>query len=189
MTITNEEYCSLSPQDRHFYLENKDKMELAVRNGKIYIVVPNNQPYVTWARFQEILKLQDNLSPEEDRALHFFGNFGDWNPFSRPYLEYGFYYDINISARSCALEELGIDTPVKNWFIERLLAHGFTHEQAATVRYTGGFTSFLGGKVSKSDTYSIEIRCRFTDIPPHYIPEKVHKWAKRNPQYKSLIFA
>lgn len=188
MNISNEQFCSLSPQDRYFYLENKGKMEMTVINGKLHFIVKNNQPYVSWLRFRELLKLSDSFNEEESKILRTNTDFNDWNKFSRPYLDYGFYYFITFSAQSYALDKLSIKTPVKEWLVSWLHSHGFSKDETDTVIYTGGFTSYLGATVTKSDTYKIEMRCRFSDIPPHYIPEKVHKWVKRNPQYKSLIF-
>lgn len=187
MTITNEEFCALSPQDRRFYLENKDEMEMAVVKGKLCFVVRHGKP-VSWKRFHELLQLMENLPEEEKALLRFFTNFNDWNPYSRPYAEYGFYYNMHIGASSGATERAGITQPVKEWLTDWLLAHGFTEEQVAMVRYTGG-TKFYGKDgVEETKTYSIEIRCQFTDVPKHYLPEKVHKWLKRNPEWKYRVY-
>ena len=187
--ITNEEFCQLSPQDRCFYLENKDKMEMAVINRKLHFVVRNNQPYVTWERFKELLKLADSFNEEEAKIMHVYTDFNKWNVHSMPYRDYGFYYHIDFSAHSYALDELGIKTPVKEWLVNWLTEHGFLPEETATVKYTGGFSSYISGEVTKSDTYEIEMRVRFTDVPPHYIPEKVHKWLKKNPQWKHKVYS
>lgn len=187
--LTNEEFWSLSLQDRDFYLKHKDDMEMVVINGKLHFKVYNNQPYVTWSRFQELLQLKDNLTEEEDEILHIYTDFNDWNKYGRPYAEYGFYYWLNIDASSYYLDKRGINKPVKEWLVDWLNAHGFTPEETATVRYTGGTSSYTKEEgYSETKSYGIEIRCRFSDIPPAYVPTKVHNWLKRNKAYKSVIF-
>ena len=187
--ITTEQFLSLSAQDKEFYLHHKDDMEMVVINGKLHFKVCNKQHYVTWSRFQELLQLKDNLTEEEDEILHIYTNFNDWNKYGRPYAEYGFYYWLNIDASSYYLDKRGINKPVKEWLVDWLNAHGFTPEETATVRYTGGTRSYTKEEgYSETKSYGIEIRCRFFDIPAQWLPEKVLRWAKHHTEYHHLIF-
>lgn len=187
--ITNEEFWSLSPQHRAFYLEHKDDLEMKVVNGKLHFLVHNNQPYVSWARFQELLLLRDNLTEQERELLHIYTNYGDWNSAGMPYLDYGFYYDINIDTSEYSLKKLGIEQDAKIWLVNWLISKGFTPDQAATVKYTGGISGHNpDGRYYHHKSYGFEVRCRFTDIPQHHLPTKVLKWAKKNPRYSYLIF-
>lgn len=187
--ITTEQFWSLSPQDRDFYLRHKDDMEMCVVNGKLHYKVYNNKPYVTWGRFQEFLQLKDSLTVEEDEILHIYTDFNDWNRFGRPYAEYGFYYNLHITASSYYLDKLGIDKPVKDWLADWLLGHGFSADEVATVCYCGGTSCYTKEEgYSETKSYGIEIRCRFCDIPAHWVPQKVHRWVKRNKGYKDVVF-
>lgn len=187
--LTAEQYCSLSPQDRAFYLEHKDDTEMCVHNGKLHIKV-SSKPRVTWERFQELLHLPDNLTNQEKEALHICTNFGDWNPYGRPYLDYGFYYWLNIDCSAYRLKTCGINQPTKEWLADWLAAHGFTPEEISAISYSGGSSGYTKkeGYYQYKD-FGIEIQCRFLDIPPHYLPSKVVKWLKKNPQYKHLVYA
>lgn len=187
-TITSEQYCSLSPQDRAFYLEHKDDIEMCVHNGKLHIKV-SSKPRVTWERFQELLHLPENLTNQEKEALHISTNFGDWNPYGRPYLDYGFYYWLDIDCSAYGLKTCGINQPTKEWLADWLAAHGFTPEEISAISYSGGISGYTKkeGYYQYKD-FGIEIQCRFLDIPPHYLPSKVVKWLKKNPQYKHLVY-
>ena len=187
-TLTTEEYMSLSLQDRTFYHQHKDDMDMCVVNGKLHMKVSQNQPYVTWARFQAFLKLQHNLTSEDD-FLHIFTNFTDWNSGGRPYVEYGFYYNLHINVSEYSLKQKGSEKPAKHWLIEWLMAHGFTPDEAATVSYCGGFSGYdkAEGGWYEYKSYGFEVRCRFTEVPHHYLPTKVLKWLKRNPEFSCLV--
>ena len=187
-SITSDEFWSLSAQDRHFYLKHKDDMDLCVFNGKLHFKVYDNKPYVTWSRFQELLQLKDNLTKEKD-GLRMSSDFGDWNTYGMPYARYGFYYSLHITTSSFYLERLGIDGSAKDWLVDWLAEHGFSPEETAAVCYTGGTSSYTKEKgYSETKSYGIEVRCRFADIPPHYVPEKVHRWVKRNKKYADVVY-
>lgn len=183
MSITAKEFFSLSPQDRQFYLDNKDEIEMLVINGKLHYKVQSG-PCVTWQRFKELLKLEDSLTEQERNILRIYTDFNDWNRFSRPYIDHGLHYFLNIDISSYRLKQEGITQNVKEWLCEWLLAHGFTQDDVTRIRYTGG----IGGCGEFYENYGIETRCNFKNIPPHYIPQKVHDWAKRNKKYRHLIF-
>ena len=185
--LTAGEYISLSPQDRAFYHEHKDDMEMCAVNGKLCMKISNDKLYVTWARFQEALKLPSNLTCKDD-FLHIFTNFNDWNPYGRPYVEAGFYYRLDIDVSEYSLKQKGIETPAKYWLMEWLMAHDFTPDEAATVRYSGGISGYTKEEgYYKYKDYGFEVRCRFSDIPHHYLPTKVLKWLKRNPEWKDVV--
>ena len=188
MSITTEEYISLSPQDRHFYLENKDDLEMLVVNGKLHVKTYNNQPRVTWQRFQELLKLRYELTELESNIVHIYSDFGDWNSYSRPYREYGFYYYLNFDVCEYRLKQAGIDKNAREWLVEWLQEKGFTAEDAETVHYTGGVSGSGKDGYYRYKSYGFEVRCYFKDIPKHYLPLKVHNWVKRNKDCKHLIF-
>lgn len=186
--ITKEEFLSLSPQDRRFYLDNKDDMELVVLNGKIHFVVQHG-PDVTWGRFQELLKLKYELTEQENNILHMYTDFNDWNRFSMPYIEHGLHYFLNIDVSAFHLEQEGIEQDAREWLCNWLLEHGFTQDDITRVRYTGGISGYTKAEGRYSyKSYGIEVRCQFRHIPPHYIPQKVHDWVKRNKQHKHLVF-
>ena len=188
MSITTEEFWTLSPQDRKFYLDSKDEMEMVVINGKLHFKVQSG-PDVTWQRFQELLKLKDELTERDASILHIYTDFNDWNRFSRPYREYGFYYFLNIDVSSYKLKQAGINQDAKEWLCNWLLENGFTQDDVTRVKYTGGIGGYdkeKGRYFYKS--YGIEVRCQFRHIPPHYIPQKVHNWEKKNKHYRYLIF-
>lgn len=187
--ITTEQFLSLSERDRKFYRLHKDDMKLCVVNGKLYHE-RLNMPYVTWDRFKELLKLQDSLTTlEEYEILLIYTDFNDWNHYGRPYADYGFYYNLNIIASSYNFDRLGIKQGVKDWFTDWLLGRGFRADEVATVSYAGGTHNYKkDGSYSETKKYCIEIRCRFCDIPAQWLSEKVHRWAKRNPKYRHLIF-
>ena len=188
--ISPADLASLSERDRSFYIEHRDDLEMTVHNGKLHFIVENNQPTVAWPRFYELVQLADSLIGTEAPPVHAYHDLGNWNPFGRPYLDHGLHYSLNFDVSEYSLQKLGITQNAKEWLIDWLLAHGFTPEQAVTVKYTGGISGYTKAEGYYSyKSYGFEVRCNFTDIPPHYLPEKVHKWAKRNPQYKHLIFA
>lgn len=189
-TITIKDFLALSHRDRAFYLEHKDDLEMKVVDGKLHFVVHNNQPHVSWERFNRLLILWENLTETERELLHIYTNYGDWNSAGMPYLDYGFYYYINIDISGYKIKKLGIEQDAKIWLINWLISKGFTPEDAATVKYTGGISGHNpDGTYYHHKSYGFEARCRFTDVPAHYLPTKVLKWAKKNAQYKHLIFA
>lgn len=189
-TLTTADFLALSPRDRAFYLENKDDLEMVVINGKLHFKTYNNQPYVSWERFQKLLQLSEFFTEKEHELLHIWTNYGNWNSAGIPYLDCGFYYYINIDISEYKTKKLGIEQDAKLWLINWLISKGFTTEDAATVKYTGGISGHNpDGTYYKHKSFGFECRCRFTDIPHHYLPEKVIKWARRNSQYKHLIFA
>lgn len=188
MSITTEEYISLSPQDRHFYLENKDDLEMVVVNGKLHVKTYNNHPRVTWQRFQELLKLRYELTEQESNIVHIYSDFGDWNSYSRPYREYGFHYYLNFDVCEYRLKQAGIDKNAREWLVEWLQEKGFTAEDAKTVHYTGGVSGSGKDGYYRYKSYGFEVRCYFKDIPKHYLPLKVLNWVKRNKDCKHLIF-
>jgi hypothetical protein len=188
MSITTEEYNSLSPQDRMFYLQNKEEMDMVVVNGKLHFKTYNNQPWVTWQRFQELLKHRYELSEPENSILHIYSDFGDWNSYSRPYREHGFYYYLTFDVSEYSLKQAGIDKNAREWLVEWLQEKGFTAEEAETVHYTGGISGQCEDGYYRYKSYGFEVRCYFRDIPTHYLPQKVLKWAKKNPDCNHLIF-
>lgn len=188
MSISTEDFWALSPQDRQFYLDNKDEMEMVVLNGKLHFKVQQG-PDVTWPRFQELLQLKERLTEQENKILHVYTDFNDWNRFSRPYREHGFYYFLDIDVSSYGLEQEGIKQDAKEWLCNWLLEHGFTQDDVTRVKYTGGTGGYdkeRGRYFYKS--YGIEVRCQFRHIPSHYLPQKVINWVKRNKQYDYLVF-
>ena len=186
-TITTEEYCSLSPQDRAFYLEHKDDTEMYVYNGKLYLKV-RSKPRVTWERFRELLHLPEHLTSKEQEALHIATDFGDWNKYGRPYLDHGFYYWLYVECSAYGLKQIGVDKPAKDYLAEWLAAHGFTPDEIATISYSGGIGGYTKAEgFYQYKDYALEVQCRFRDIPPHYLPTKIFQWLKRNPQWKHKI--
>lgn len=187
--ITTEQFLSLSEKERDFFLWNKDDMELCVVNGKLHYKW-YNKPYVKWERFKELLKFQDSLTALEDYyILYFYTDFNDWNHFGRPYADYGFHYTLSITASSANFYKFGIKKNVEEWLTDWLLGNGFRDDEIATISSCGCTRRCnKDGSYSETKTYGIEIRCRFRDIPAQWLPEKVHRWAKRNPKYKHLIF-
>lgn len=187
--ITAEQYCSLSPQDRAFYHEHKDDTEMCVYNGKLHFKV-RGKPRVTWARFQKLLQLPNQLTAQESEALRISTDFGDWNPYGRPYLDHGFHYWFSIDCSAYGLEQACINQPAKEWLANWLTAHGFTPEEVAAITYTGGFSGYTEEcGYYQYKNFGIEVHCRFRDIPEHYLPCKLHNWLKRNPEYKPLCYA
>lgn len=187
--ITTEQFMSISERDRQFFLMHRDDIKMCVINGNLYYTW-NNKPYVTWERFQTLLKLQDSLTKlDEYEILLIYTDFNDWNHYGRPYADYGFYYNLNIIASSYNFDRLGIKQGVKDWFTDWLLGRGFRADEVATV-FCGGCTRHYekDGSYSEIKKYGIEIRCRFFDIPAQWLPEKVHRWAKHHPEYHHLIF-
>ena len=187
--ITTEQFLSLSEQDRQFFIMHKDDINMCVIGANLYYTW-NNKPYVTWERFNELLKLQDSLTKlEEYEILLIYTDFNDWNHYGRPYADYGFYYNLNIIASSYNFDRLGIKHGVKDWFTDWLLGHGFRADEVATVSCCGCSRRYKkDGSYSEIKKYCIEIRCRFCDIPEQWLPEKVHRWAKHHPEYHELIF-
>lgn len=188
MSITTEEYYSLSHSDRLIYLREKDDLEMVVINGKLHFKTYNNKPRVTWQRFQELLKLREELSEQESYILHIYSDFGDWNSYSRPYREYGFHYYMSFDVSEYSLKQVGIDKNAREWLVEWLQEKGFTSEDAETVHYTGGFSGRDKSGYYSYKSYGFTVHCYFKDIPKHYLPTKVLNWVKRNKECKHLVF-
>lgn len=161
---------------------------MQVINGKLYVKTYNNQPRVTWQRFRELLKLKEELSEQENNILHLYSDFGDWNSFSRPYKEYGFFYYMCIDVSAYSLKQKGIDKNAREWLVEWLQEKGFTSEDAQTVYCSGGISgSDKNGRFSYK-SYGFTVHCYFEDIPKHYLPTKVLSWVKKNKDCKHLVF-
>lgn len=188
MSITTEEYNSLSLSDRLIYHQEKDNLEMVVINGKLHFKTYNKQPRVTWQRFQELLKLRHELTEQENNILHIYSDFENWNSYSRPYREYGFHYFMCFDVSEYKLKQAGIDKNAREWLVEWLQEKAFTAEEAETVHYTGGISGHCEDGYYRYKSYGFEVRCYFRDIPTHYLPQKVLKWAKKNPDCNHLIF-
>lgn len=175
-TITAAEYLSLPSWQRVHYLENKDYEDYKVIEGNL-CVVKYPSPRISWERFHELLNALEytsyNSVPDGASAVYGHSNLGDWNSAGMKYTEYGFEYSLWLEVRHPDYSKEGKQAQ-KQILIDWLQAHGATEDEMKSI-----YWNWHG--------YSAKFICRFTEVPRHYLPEKVLKWLKRNPQWKHKI--
>lgn len=177
MSITTEEFHTLNWMDQRFYLEHHNYVDCKVIDGKLCVaLLPNIR--LSWARFMELYNALPLTSYAEcpDGEISFYKNsdFTDWNKYSRKYVEYGFEYFLTINVRHGDHTREG-QLAEKQLLTDWLLAHGGTEAELAAVQY-----NWHG--------YSINFCCRFTECPYDKIPEKMHKWLLKNPQWAHRVY-
>lgn len=177
MSITSEEFASLSWRDQHFYLEHHNYVDCKVINGRLHVASPPDHS-ISWARFMELYNELPPYSyrPSAEGEILFYKNsdYTAWNKHGQKYIEYGFeyYLTINVSHSNHTREgQLAEKQLLTDW----LLAHGGTEEELAAIQYNlSGFTAHFC--------------CRFSEIPYMHIPEKMHKWLLKNPHLASCVY-
>lgn len=177
MSITPEEFATLSLRDQLFYHEHHNYTECRVINGKLHVASPPDYP-ISWARFLELYNALPHASYRHCAAgeIDFYkhSDFNDWNKYGRKYIEYGFeyYLAINVSHSNHTREgSLAEKQLLTDW----LLSHGGTEAELAAIHY-----NWHG--------YTAHFCCRFDEVPYIHLPEKLHKWILKNPQWASFVY-
>lgn len=180
--LTDEEFWKLDLHWQQFYLENRAFMDFSVHNGRL-CMRSYPTPSITWERWCELDRALtiEAYQRTDNTVPHLLHNtdMEDWNPGGRPYLEHGLEYSMRIHVR-----ELGISrddkqaraAASKKLLTDWLTAHGGTEEELKGISWNGS-------------SYSLHLACPFYKVPHEYLPGKVKAWAKKNPQYKDLIFS
>lgn len=180
--LTEEEFWQLDLHKQRFYLENRAYMDFKVKNGQL-CMISSPDPIITWERYcaldralmTEAYQRTDNTEPHLEHTT----NMDDWNPGGRPYFDHGLEYTMYIR-----VAELGIsrdDKPAraaasKKLLTDWLMAHGGTEDELKGISWNGS-------------SYSLSLRCMFPSVPPEYLPKKVIKWVKKNPEFKACVFS
>ena len=179
--LTEEEVWQLPLHKMKFYFEHRAFMDFKFKNGQLCMITYPD-PIVSWERFCELDRLlmveayqrTDNTEPH----LEHTSDVEDWNPYGNQYFYHGLEYKMFIQcyglpgrddkqARAEASKKL-----ITDW----LMAHGGTEEELQGISWGGS-------------SYSLSLRCMFTSVPPEYLPAKVKRWVKKNPEYKCLVYA
>lgn len=177
-SITQEEYDSLSYDDKMFYLRHHKYTDCKVINGKLH-TVEYPKPRLSWKRFLDFYNALplDSFKqvPEGEIGFYKTSNYPDWNPCGMKYIEYGFQYVLYVEVQTPDYSEEGKQKE-KELLINWLLEHGATAEELKSI-----YWNWSG--------YSAKFICRFTEVPYAHIPEKMHKWLKKNPQWKHKVYS
>lgn len=177
MSITTEEFHTLNWMDQRFYLEHHNYVDCKVINGKLHVASPPDYR-LSWARFMELYNAVPSCSYRQcaEGEIYFYKNsdFQNWNKHGRKYIEYGFEYFLSIHVSHSNHTREG-ELAEKQLLTDWLLAHGGTEEELAAIQY-----NWSG--------YTAHFCCRFTEIPYIHIPEKMHKWLLKNPQWAPYIY-
>lgn len=170
--LTEEEFWQLDIHKQQFYLEHREFMDFKFHNGQL-CMVHHLEPHITWERFMYLFKTilyadyqrTDNTEP----YITCRTDLEDWNPYGRPYRDYGFEYDITLNVHSEDYTREGKKAQ-KQILTDWLKAHNATEKELKAIYWNG-------------HGYSAAFKCFFTDVPPEQLPPKVIKWLKKNPQY------
>jgi hypothetical protein len=176
--ITQEEFDSLSYLDKQFYLENHKYTDCKVINGKLH-VVHYSEYRLNWARFMELYNAVENTRysqiPDGEIGFYRSSDYGRWNEVGRKYIEYGFEHYLTIHVRTPDHSDEGKQAE-KQLLMDWILSHGGTEDELKSIRW-----NWHG--------YQAEFICRFTETPYEHIPEKMHKWLKKNPQWAHKVYS
>lgn len=178
MSITQEEFDSLSYQDQRFYLENHKYTECKVINGKL-CVAHYPEYRLSFKRFMELYNAVEYDKylqvPEGEIGFYKSSDFGRWNEVGKKYIEYGFEHYLTIHVRTPDHSDAGKQEE-KQLLTDWILSHGGTEDELKSIHW-----NWHG--------YQAEFVCRFTETPYEHIPEKMHKWLKKNPQWKHKVYS